>query len=53
MGITGNQTELAPKQVIVTIGLSNFPDEFKYIFTALEYRKRGIATFSFKRTPKL
>ena len=42
MGITGNQTEVAPKQAIVTIGLSNFPDQFKYIFTALKNRKRNV-----------
>ena len=39
MGIMGTQTELAAKQAIVTIGLSNFPDQFKYIFTALKTEK--------------
>lgn len=44
MGIPENSnTKHVQKHVDAAVGLSNFPDQFKYVFTVLENRKRELA----------
>lgn len=44
MGIPENSnTKHVQKHVDAAVGLSNFLDQFKYVFTVLENRKRELA----------